>query len=64
MVWDLPGRRARIVDDAAGRFSALAFAADGSTLAAAHEHHVVGGEGFDGWKIERDVMLWSLGPSR
>jgi len=62
-VWDLTERRHRIVAQASGRFSALAFVADGSTLAAAREEYVYGGERFEGWKIVRDVMLWSLDSS-
>jgi hypothetical protein len=63
IVWDLTGRGHRIVAQAGGSFSALAFAADGSTLAAAREECVDPGEGLKGWKIVRDVRLWSLDSS-
>jgi hypothetical protein len=60
IVWNLTTGRNRLVAQAGGRFSALAFAPDGSRLAAAREQFFPG----EGWiylgKMERDVMLWSL----
>jgi hypothetical protein len=62
--WDLTGRRERIVAQFAGRFTALAFASDKSTLAVAREEASYDDDGFHVREILRDVMLWSLDSSR
>ena len=64
IVWELTGRRQRIVAQAAGRFTALAFAGNISTLAAAREEPAYDEDGFRVREILRDVMLWSLDSSR
>ncbi len=47
-----------------GRFTALAFAGNNSTLAAAREEPAYDEDGFHVREILRDVMLWSLDSSR
>ena len=60
IVWDLTTGRNRLVAQAGGRFTALAFAPDASRLAAAREQFFTGEGLFYLGKMERDVMLWSL----
>jgi WD40 repeat protein len=60
IVWDLTTRRHRLVAQAGGRFSAVAFAPDGSRLAAAREEFSDSGDRFYWGDTVRDVMLWSL----
>jgi WD40 repeat protein len=60
IVWDLTTGRNRLVAQAGGRFSALAFAPDGSRLAAAREQFFSAEGPIYLGKTERDVMLWPL----
>jgi hypothetical protein len=69
---DVTGRRVRrrwvlawnrLVAQAGGRFTALAFAPDGSTLAAARQEVFFDPVEFVRWRTVRDVMLWSLDSS-
>jgi WD40 repeat protein len=60
IVWNLAAGRQHLVAQAGGRFSALAFAPDGSRLAAAHEEIFWGEEPFDLGTMVRDVMFWPL----
>jgi hypothetical protein len=63
IVWDLTAGRLRLVAQAGGRFRELAFAPDGSRLAAAREEFFPSQEKFYRGKMVRDVMLWSLSSS-
>ena len=61
ILWDLTSRQHRLVAQAGGYFSALAFAPDVSTLAAAHVEFIPDEDLIykkTGTTV-RDVMLWS-----
>jgi WD40 repeat protein len=60
IVWDLTAGRHRLDAQSGGRFSALAFAPNGSRLAAAREEFFFSDDWFSRGKTVRDVMLWSL----
>ncbi len=60
IVWDLTTGRNCLVAQAGGHFSALAFAPDGSRLAAAREQFLSDEGPIYLGKTERDVMIWPL----
>jgi WD40 repeat protein len=60
IVWDLTTGRQRLAAQAGGRFTALAFAPDGSRLAAAREETFSIDERLRLGTTVRDLMLWSL----